>query len=795
MTTVNGKQQFLTEVFPAELDEIRRRRAAVHLDTSALDGASQPAASLGLVGLALSGGGIRSATISLGVIQALARQRLLKMVDYLSTVSGGGYIGSCLSSLLNTPDTRPEGEAFPFRHVPGIEEAIPLRHLRNSGNYLAPGGILNTLRIPALLLRGILLNLFTFLPYIMLAVVLTELIHELGHRTGVLSQISPLVAGGFFLALVVTFPLIVRLTRGKFGWSYRNGYELLFALALLVTFVSLLLLPIALVIDLAIESSWDDVRLWVMQELQHPFEATDYWKWLLVIAALVLLMLANKMSTALATWGGKLGITMLGMFVPLFLFGIYLLLCVLQIDSPFLDKHLQTDLDRAVLSPALQKAFERKGMPLSPSATITAVQPGQRWQIHNPSQTYTVRRTPDALQLEHMDLWDGHADVVFFSLTAALLLFNLLVMDVNMTSAHGFYRDRLSKAYLMRLRPDGDIEPNDTQRLSDLNQPGTTAPYHLINVALNLQASRDPNLRGRNADFFFFSKHFTGSIRTGFCRTAELETYDPHVNLGTAMAISGAAASPNMGSTTIKRLVFFMTFLNIRLGYWLSHPAIINTGSWYRRWRLPFGAGPGYLLREALSKLGEKGLYVNISDGGHVENLGIYELLRRRCKLIIAVDGEADEKMGFPSLVRLLRFARIDMGIQIDIDLSDLRLAADGLSRVHWMLGTIHYSDDDMGYLLYIKSSLIGDEHEYIREYRSRQMAFPHEPTADQFFDETQFEAYRALGYLMAKTVGSDTRLRAALSELRTNITEVAPELHANATANAVLASGATQPA
>jgi hypothetical protein len=188
-------------------------------------------------------------------------------------------------------------------------------------------------------------------------------------------------------------------------------------------------------------------------------------------------------------------------------------------------------------------------------------------------------------------------------------------------------------------------------------------------------------------------------------------------------------------------------------------------------------------------------LYVNISDGGHVENLGIYELLRRRCKLIIAVDGEADEKMGFPSLVRLLRFARIDMGIQIDVDLSDLRLTADGLSRVHWMLGTIHYSDDDTGYLLYIKSSIIGDENEYIREYRSRQMAFPHEPTADQFFDETQFEAYRALGYHMARAVGSDARLREALSELRTNITDVVPELHPDATANAVLASKVTQPA
>jgi hypothetical protein len=156
------------------------------------------------------------------------------------------------------------------------------------------------------------------------------------------------------------------------------------------------------------------------------------------------------------------------------------------------------------------------------------------------------------------------------------------------------------------------------------------------------------------------------------------------------------------------------------------------------------------------------------------------------------VDGEADEKMGFPSLVRLLRFARIDMGIQIDVDLSGLRPAADGLSRVHWMLGTIRYSDDDTGYLLYIKSSIIGDENEYIREYRSRQMAFPHEPTADQFFDETQFEAYRALGYHMARTVGSDTRLREALAELRTNVTEVAPELHANTTTNAVLASGAT---
>ena len=94
--------QFEQEVFPAEQEEIRQRRRQLEQDDSSVRGAASVDQQLS--GLALSGGGIRSATFSLGVIQALVEKGKFKFVDYISTVSGGGYIGSCVSSVLNHPD-------------------------------------------------------------------------------------------------------------------------------------------------------------------------------------------------------------------------------------------------------------------------------------------------------------------------------------------------------------------------------------------------------------------------------------------------------------------------------------------------------------------------------------------------------------------------------------------------------------------------------------------------------------------------------------------------------------------
>jgi hypothetical protein len=276
--------------------------------------------------------------------------------------------------------------------------------------------------------------------------------------------------------------------------------------------------------------------------------------------------------------------------------------------------------------------------------------------------------------------------------------------------------------------------------LSGLRSANPRAPYHLINAAVNLPASKKPGLRGRNADFFLFSRHYCGSPLLGYCRTEKLQEKDPNLDLGTAMAVSGAAASAYMGATTVKGLAFWLSLLNIRLAYWLPNPKRVA--------ELPKGLGarPFSLWRELFGRIDENGKFVNLSDGGHIENLGIYELLRRRCKFIIAIDGEADPAMTFPGLMQLIRYARIDFGIDIQLELDDLQRNAAGFTKAHFALGRINYGDGHTGYLLYLKSSLTGNERDYILDYQRRNPSFPHETTADQFFSEAQFEAYRALG-------------------------------------------------
>ena len=205
------------------------------------------------------------------VIQALAKYHILKDIDYLSTVSGGGYIGSCLSSVLNDPNTGPTPEQFPFSHQAGIEESVAVKHLRNSSNYLAPGGLLHKLRIPFLLLRGILINFCIALPMIMLAVVFTDIAYKFGQNRGSLYQVLLVVAMAGFLALVITSPFISRFFQNTFSWPQRNRYELLLSGSLLVSLLLMSLVPIIfLVVDGAIAYSWEEVQEWFVDE--NPFD-------------------------------------------------------------------------------------------------------------------------------------------------------------------------------------------------------------------------------------------------------------------------------------------------------------------------------------------------------------------------------------------------------------------------------------------------------------------------------------------------------------------------------------------
>jgi len=745
----DSQRQFLEEVFPAELEEIRQRRETIGLDAAGLEG--PPSAEIGLVGLALSGGGIRSATFSLGVIEALANTGLLKRADYLSTVSGGGYIGSCLSSVLNDPDKEPQGRKFPFHHELGVEEPAAYRHLRNGSNYLAPRGILNKLRLPTLVLRGMLLNFLLFLPLVMLAVEITELAYEFGSHSPFDLRLVPFIALSGFLFLVLVFPLVARVLRRRMDWLKRDRYEWLLTLVFGVVLLLVIWLPISLFIGGAAQLTWQNLEQATLSEINTPLESRDTWKWIVAILVLGAFLFVGRASEHVGKWSGKFLLYMVGLIGPLVLFLIYLLLLVYQLDSPFIDKRFVMELDRGELTTELRETLASRGVTLSAAAQVTVEKKGV-WNIRDGGEDNRITERRRFLRIESLHLWDGTNDVIFFTVWAGLLFFNLFFVDVNVTSPHGFYRDRLTRVFMFRVGKDGAVVPNDGQKLSDLNRSGTAAPYQLVNTSLNLHGSKDPNLRGRNADFFLFSKRYTGSARTGYCKTAELEEYDSHLNLGTAMAISGAAAAPNMGVTTVRSLVFIMTLLNLRLGYWLPHPAVVRQHSRLSQLLLFLrGPGPMHLLRESIGGLNVRGSHVNVSDGGHLENLGIYELLRRRCSYIVSVDGGADPTHRFGSLVELIRFAKIDMGVKIEIDLSDLEKDKNGLSRKHWALGTIRYGENQTGQLLYIKASITGDENLYVRDYAEHNPLFPHQSTANQFFTETQFESYRALGFHAAR--------------------------------------------
>lgn len=774
------------EIFAQELETIEARREAAGVDSTTSVEANGPALRRGIVGLALSGGGIRSSTFSLGVIQSLAKRGLFKQFDYISSVSGGGYTGSMLSSLLNSPEIGHEN--LPLIMPAGEEESAEMQHLRNGSNYLSPGGFFETLRLPAIIIRGLLLNFLLILPWIMLLVVLTEYIHEdpfaLDLNFDVLSGTALTILSA--LAGVGAYLLLSGIRYIPASWSVRNGYELSIAVVFLLIIGAVFAIPLAEVIDWAIQIPYQGLR-----DKVDAYSTHVTWS----VAAVVFLtgFAIIKASEDLSAVASKVALLALGVAGPAGLFGIYLLLLVAQVDSPFLEldgekvefancKIESGEAGRCQLNGKQLEVFKLKGVeypnglvdayyceaedvlqiarPLASSIEFqncknVVATDGQGQPYMFTKDTYVLVFDEDRTELFGADLHLGGvaseqtllSDGAFITLAVVLLILNLLFLDANRSSLHGFYRDRLSKLYLFKHGSGGEVEQTDELKLSSLNEANSVAPYHIINTTLNLQGSITASQRGRDGDFFFFSKHFCGGPQTGYCSTVEMEAADNHVNLGTAMAISAAAASPNMGSTTVRSLIFIMTMLNLRLGYWVPNPSFVRGG------RVKYLKKPGslYLLREAMGAPNAKLKFVNVSDGGHLENLAIWELVRRRCAIIVAIDGEADPDHSFNGLITLIRLARIDFGIRIEINLDELRLNDDRECRRHFAVGKIDYGEEGEGVLIYVKSSFIGDRIPFLQKYRMDNPDFPHETTADQFFDERQFEAYRALGEVIGE--------------------------------------------
>ena len=374
------------------------------------------------------------------------------------------------------------------------------------------------------------------------------------------------------------------------------------------------------------------------------------------------------------------------------------------------------------------------------------------------------------------------------------------LINVNRFSLHEMYRNRLVRAFLGASNTSGaqrdlftffnftdnipvsrlwarreEKEAPDQRGKKPPASETDWRPFHVINIALNLVDTDKPAWQERKAESFSVSPLWCGSSQLdAFRRTSEYGGKNGTLTLGTAMAISGAAVSPNMGYNSSPLITFLLSLFNVRLGWWLGNPKYDRFADEGPRW----AAAP--LLFELFGLTNDKRKYVYLSDGGHFENLGLYEMVRRRCHLIIVSDAGQDPELAFADLANAVRKISIDLGVRIEFPKLDaLRVRNKDRNNPDaggpcYTVGRVLYSEVDKtpaheigkmawedpgegrnepkpkipdGYILYLKPGFRGDEPADIVGYAAESTDFPHETTVDQWFSELQFESYRGLGF------------------------------------------------
>jgi hypothetical protein len=470
------------------------------------------------------------------------------------------------------------------------------------------------------------------------------------------------------------------------------------------------------------------------------------------------------------------------------------------------------------LLPSLQSLVLAVAAPVFAALLVVLLSAAGAWLIRLACALYTSGCTSPVVA---DDGGNAHIGVVL-GITALLTLMGVVMggaIDTNKFSLHAMYRVRLIRAYLGASRPAGQRKPDpftgfddgDDLALSSLwpahpSDAHPKPPLHVVNVALNLVKGSKLAWQERKAASFTFTSLHAGAPTVGYRRTSPapgtVSAHPPLLygggrgpSLGTALTISGAAASPNMGYNSSPIVTFLMTLFNARLGWWLGNPCPEGDKTFFR-------SAPRAAFRPLIDELfgltDDRHPYVYLSDGGHFENLGLYEMVLRRNRLIVVCDASCDEACSFADLGNAIRKIRIDLGVPIEfrdsISIFPRRPMA-AANATYWALADIRYSCvdrrtasgaamPDTGYdpeydgtLLYIKPAFYGQEPRDVYNYGQVSKTFPHETTADQWFSESQFESYRALGSyivdelfaeLAASEEGNDAAtLRAALPEER----------------------------
>lgn len=519
-------------------------------------------------------------------------------------------------------------------------------------------------------------------------------------------------------------------------------------------------------------------------------------------------------------WGdwGKLAGTALGLIS-----GVITILGGFSAKTPANSKEAQKSGIGGLLLGLLTKGLA----PVFLAFVIILLSLGTNWiLISRPSQYFNYRYIQEYLPDASSPYSDWHCQILektpFRTLT--LLLFSLLALGVifgrlistNVFSLQYLWRNRIIRAYLGASHVDRhpnsftNFDRSDNLHMCDLwpepGQPLTEKHarfddkrerklFHILNLALNLTGGDKLQWQDRKAESFTVSPLHAGSYWLGYRRSTHYGGTGG-ITLGASVAISGAFVSPNMGFMMNSAVVrFLMALFNVRFGWWLGNPGpagdetnflerLLNipaklVGFEVKR---PFRLDSPRLsvipfLSEATGNIDDKSSYVYLSDGGHFENLGLYEMVLRRCRFIVVCDATTDPEYSFESFAMSIRQIRVDFGVPIDMRELSVGAPSQSFKNKYCAIGKIRYScvdrdpddkettDDDYdGVLIFIKPSLIGEESRDVINYWQARSTFPQEVITDQWFSESQFESYRALGSGIIDAIceGSNNRMNLA---------------------------------
>jgi len=357
--------------------------------------------------------------------------------------------------------------------------------------------------------------------------------------------------------------------------------------------------------------------------------------------------------------------------------------------------------------------------------------------------------------------------------------------DFNYLSPHYLFSDRIAE---VSMKTEVETEAgqvkvardNRLERLWWITPKGCSAPYHIVLTALNLPGTWHLKPKDRKSEPFIFSKYYCGSDITGYVVT---DRYRGGATLyPRAIALSGAAISPGWGFRTFFAQAFMTTLLNVRLGLWLTNPELYKPDV-PRAGARPHDIErrvfwPTYLWDEARAQISERRPLINLTDGEHTgDGIGLYPLFQRRCKVIIAGDASGDPAGHARGLFCVLRQVKVDLGIEVDIHVDGIKPAeydreknAAKPSERHFAVGKITYPatfdaegnkvlPKQEGWLIYFAPAVTKQDPGAILGYwETHKMEFPIPATADQFFDEEQWEVQRWLGEITVEHTLQDLK-------------------------------------